>query len=161
MAVSKRNLQKKVFQVTCMITCMMYISVCLLVGLRDFRGLNLFLTSWVLSGVSRGLQDSITQHTCIVSLCKTCSILWEIYRTVSYLSLGSLDHIIPQNQNIAVPQPNANITNLIRVVGAWKEATPTKERTLQNAKPCMVPENCSSMLIPVNIGDRMVITNAS
>ena len=53
----------------------------------------------------------------------------------SHLSLGSLDQIIPQNQSIAVPQPNASIINLIRVVGAWKEAIPTKERTRQNAKP--------------------------
>lgn len=89
------------------------------------------------------------------------NLLWQIYRIMSYLSLGSLDHIIPQNQSIAVPQPNANIINLIRVVGAWKEAIPTKERTRQNAKPCMVPENRSSTLIPVNIGDRMVTANAS
>lgn len=78
-----------------------------------------------------------------------------------YLSFGSLFHIIPQNQSIAVPQPKANMISLMRVVGAWKEATPTKERTRQKAKPWMVPENCSKALIPVKIGDRMVITNAS
>jgi len=81
--------------------------------------------------------------------------------TFNYLSLGSLFQIIPQNQSIAVPQPNANIISLMRVVGAWKEATPTKERTRQNAKPCMVPENCRRALNPVNIGDRTVTTNAS
>ena len=85
----------------------------------------------------------------------------QICRIRTHLSLGSFDHIIPQNQSIAVPQPNANIINLIRVVGAWKDAIPTKERTRQNAKPCIVPENCSTMLIPVNIGDRMVTANAS
>lgn len=85
----------------------------------------------------------------------------KICRIMSHLSLRSFDQIIPQNQSIAVPQPNANIINLIRVVGAWKEAIPTKERTLQNAKPCMVPENRSSIPIPVNMGDRIVTTNAS
>ena len=80
---------------------------------------------------------------------------------MSHLSLGSFDQIIPQNQSIAVPQPNDNIISLIRVVGAWKEAIPTKERTLQNVKPCMVPENRSSMLILVSMGDRIVTMNAS
>ena len=85
----------------------------------------------------------------------------KLVQLKSHLSLGSFDQVIPQNQSIAVPQPNANIINLIRVVGAWKEAMPTKERTRQNAKPCMVQENRSSIPIPVNMGDRIVTTNAS
>lgn len=59
----------------------------------------------------------------------------EYYVLFAYLSFGSLFHIIPQNQIIAVPQPNASIISLIRVVGAWNEATPTKDRTRQKAKP--------------------------
>ena len=96
---------------------------------------------------------------------KDCGIVHNLSRKIctiiSYLSLGSFDQVIPQNQSIAVPQPNDNIINLIRVVGARKEVIPTKERTLQNTKPCMVPENCSSMLILVSMGDRIVTINAS
>ena len=85
----------------------------------------------------------------------------KICAIMSHLSLGSFDQIIPQNQSIAVPQPNDNIANLIRVVGAWKETIPTNERALQNVKPCMVSENRSSMLILVSMGDRIVTINVS
>lgn len=85
----------------------------------------------------------------------------KIKSALSHLSFGSLDHIIPQNHSMPVPQPTANIINLTRVDGAWKEATPTKERTRQKAIPWIVPEKWITALIPVNIGERIVTTNAS
>ena len=80
---------------------------------------------------------------------------------VSYLSLASFDHIIPQNHSIAVPQPNANITSLIRVVEAWKDATPTNDKVLHKNSPGMEVENFRSAKMLVSAGERIVRTNVS